>query len=78
LDKGDVPMGFWGPRNLFLISLFLLLLLFPDMATLAQSNMAVEERIVDYLKRYVTPGKPFAVSELYNNVFTAPEEKAVK
>jgi hypothetical protein len=38
-----------------------------------------ETRVVDYLNKNVTPGKPVLVTELYNNVFTTPEEqKAVK
>jgi thiol-disulfide isomerase/thioredoxin len=41
----------------------------------AQSDLAVETRVVDYLKKHVTAGKPLVVSDLYNNVFTAPEER---
>jgi hypothetical protein len=38
-----------------------------------------ETRVVEYLKKNVTPGKPVLVTELYNTVFTVPEEqKAVK
>lgn len=36
-----------------------------------------ETRIIQYLKTNVTPGKPVVVSELYNNVFKAPEERKV-
>jgi thiol-disulfide isomerase/thioredoxin len=35
-----------------------------------------EERVVAYLKAHVEPGQAVAVSELYNTVFTAPEERA--
>jgi hypothetical protein len=35
-----------------------------------------EERVVAYLKDNVTPGKPVLVTELYNEVFTTPEEQA--
>jgi hypothetical protein len=35
-----------------------------------------EERVVAYLKKNVTPGKPVLVTDLYNNVFTEPEEQA--
>src|SRR5688500_15044783 len=35
-----------------------------------------ETKIVEYLKANVTPGKPVVVSELYNNVFKTPEERA--
>jgi thiol-disulfide isomerase/thioredoxin len=35
-----------------------------------------EARVVEYLKTHVRPGQPVVVSELYNAVFTAPEERA--
>jgi len=35
-----------------------------------------ETRVVEYLKANVKPGQPVVVSELYNAVFTAPEERA--
>ena len=36
-----------------------------------------EAHIVEYLKANVKPGQPVVVSDLYNNVFTRPEERAV-
>ncbi len=36
-----------------------------------------ETRVVEYLQANVAPGKPVVVSHLYNEVFTAPEERAV-
>jgi thiol-disulfide isomerase/thioredoxin len=36
-----------------------------------------EVRVVEYLKATVKPGQPVVVSELYNTVFTGPEERAV-
>ena len=35
-----------------------------------------EARVVEYLKTHVQPGQPVVVSELYNTVFTAPDERA--
>jgi thiol-disulfide isomerase/thioredoxin len=35
-----------------------------------------EARVVEYLRAHVKPGQPVVVSELYNTVFTAPEERA--
>ena len=35
-----------------------------------------ETRIIDYLKENIRPGQPVLVTELYNNVFTSPEERA--
>lgn len=34
-----------------------------------------ETRIINYLKENVKPGQPVLVTELYNNVFTSPEER---
>jgi len=34
-----------------------------------------EARIISYLKKNVRPGQPVLVTELYNNVFTTPEER---
>ena len=45
------------------------------MALVQASN--AETRIVQYLKANVTPGKPVVVSQLYNEVFKAPEERKV-
>lgn len=62
-------------KKLPLIYLLALQLSLSVGAAIAQTDFAVEKRIVDYLKQNVTPGKPLVVSELYNNVFTAPEER---
>jgi thiol-disulfide isomerase/thioredoxin len=35
-----------------------------------------EARVVEYLRANVKPGQPVVVSDLYNTVFTAPEERA--
>lgn len=35
-----------------------------------------EVRVVEYLKAHVKPGQPVVVSELYNTVFTGPQERA--
>jgi len=34
-----------------------------------------ETRIVAYLQQHVTPGQPVLVTDLYNNVFTTPEDR---
>jgi thiol-disulfide isomerase/thioredoxin len=41
----------------------------------APSAPPAEVKIVEYLKANVKPGQRVVVSELYNNVFTAPEER---
>jgi thiol-disulfide isomerase/thioredoxin len=40
-------------------------------------DIAVERRVVEYLKEHVKPGERLIVSELYNNVFTQPAERKV-
>jgi thiol-disulfide isomerase/thioredoxin len=50
-------------------------LLLATLAAVAPSP--AEVRVVEYLKTHVTPGEPVVVSELYNRVFTAAEERAV-
>jgi thiol-disulfide isomerase/thioredoxin len=68
-------MRFSAQRNFTLVSLLALQLVFGVMVTLARPDISIEERIANYLKTNVTPGKPLVVSELYSNVFTAPEER---
>lgn len=34
-----------------------------------------ETRVIDYLRGHIRPGEPLVVSELYNTVFTKPEER---
>ncbi|HTY62365.1 MAG TPA: redoxin family protein [Acidobacteriota bacterium] len=68
-------MRFPALRTIAPAYLLVLLLLAAFSATMAQTDIAVEKRIIDYLKQNVAPGKPLVVSELYNNVFTTPEER---
>jgi thiol-disulfide isomerase/thioredoxin len=43
----------------------------------AQDAADPERRIIAYIKENLKPGEPLIVSKLYNEVFTAPEERAV-
>lgn len=45
-------------------------------AATAAAAATPEARIVEYLKQNVQPGQRVVVSELYNSVFQAPEERA--
>ena len=45
-------------------------------ALAAPQALPAETRVVEYLKANVKPGQPVVVSELYNTVFTAAEERA--
>jgi thiol-disulfide isomerase/thioredoxin len=42
-----------------------------------RADLATEKKVVEYLKGNVKPGEPLVVSDLYNRVFTAPEERKV-
>jgi thiol-disulfide isomerase/thioredoxin len=46
-------------------------------ALAAPQAPAAEVRVVEYLEANVKPGQPVVVSELYNTVFTTPEDRAV-
>lgn len=39
------------------------------------SQAAAERRVLDYIRDHVQPGQPLVVSELYNQVFTQPDER---
>ena len=59
--------------------LLLLLIVVPLLASCASKPADPETRVVEYLQKNVTPGKPVLVTELVNNVFTEPDEqKAVQ
>jgi len=45
--------------------------------TVGEDATATEKRIISYIKSHLTPGQPLIVSQLYNEVFTAPEERLV-
>ena len=54
----------------------LLLTLAAALSLQAAPAASPEAKIVEYLKANVKPGQRVVVSELYNNVFTAPAERA--
>jgi thiol-disulfide isomerase/thioredoxin len=49
----------------------------PAVQAQTRPDLATEERVVQYLRENVSPGKPLIVSDLYNNVFKTPEERKV-
>jgi peroxiredoxin len=51
-------------------SLFLLL-----SATLALPQPDAETRVLQYIREHLRPGQPLVVTELYNHVFTQPDER---
>jgi peroxiredoxin len=42
-------------------------------AGLAQSD--AETRVLDYIRTHLQPGQPLIITDLYNNVFTQPDER---
>lgn len=44
-------------------------------ATIALPQPDAETRILQYIREHLRPGQPLAVTELYNNVFTRPDER---
>jgi peroxiredoxin len=41
----------------------------------ASGQADAETRVLEYLREHVRPGQPLVVTDLYNNVFTKPEER---
>jgi peroxiredoxin len=39
------------------------------------SEVTAEQRVLDYVRAHVEPGQPLEVSDLYNRVFTTPDER---
>ena len=61
-------------KYIFRAALILVLLL--SFAALPRAaNSQAEERVLDYVRAHIQPGRPLEVSELYNKVFTQPEER---
>jgi thiol-disulfide isomerase/thioredoxin len=44
---------------------------------LSSEGSEIEKRIIQYIKENLKPGERLIVSQLYNEVFTSPEERAV-
>ena len=68
-------MKFPALKRLSIGSLLTLLLLSSAATAFAQTDLEAERRVVEYLSKNVSQGKPIVVSDLYNSVFTAPEER---
>lgn len=68
-------MKFHALINLSIRCFLILLLLSSAAVPFAQTDLSAEQRVVDYLRKTVSQGKPVVVSDLYNSVFMAPEER---
>jgi thiol-disulfide isomerase/thioredoxin len=74
--RGDISMRVFTARTIPLFALWLLIISSSVSVVSAQSNPAVEKRIVDYLREHhMKPKQPVVVSKLLNNVFTGEEER---
>ena len=65
----------WIAAAILVISAGVVLFFSLRTRTESVSNSDPEARIVAYLKKNIKPGQPVLVTELYNNVFTNPEER---
>jgi thiol-disulfide isomerase/thioredoxin len=52
-----------------------LLAVAPPLPAARPAGDEAEARVLDYVRTHLEPGKPLIVSDLYNNVFTQPEER---
>lgn len=59
-------------RSAVRIALVACLLLMP---TLAQGQPDAETRVLNYIRDHLQPGQPLVVTDLYNKVFTQPDER---
>jgi thiol-disulfide isomerase/thioredoxin len=41
----------------------------------ARATTSAEERVLDYVRTHLQPGQPLMVTDLYNRVFTQPDER---
>ena len=59
-------------RRLWWSAFFVATLILPAQSGVAQSD--AETRVLDYIRAHLRPGEPLLVTDLYNKVFTTPEE----
>ncbi len=62
-------------KRIFPALLAAALLASPAAARARSSEAAAEQRVLDYVGAHVKPGQPLVVSDLYNRVFTTPDER---
>ena len=56
-------------------ALILLLAILAGSAALAGASSNAEIRVLDYIRTHLQPGQPLMVTDLYNRVFTQPDER---
>ena len=62
--KLPTSRGTWSTSLLLLLS-----------ATIALAQSDAETRVLQYIREHLRPGEPLVVTDLYNNVFTHPDER---
>src|SRR5271157_1531241 len=55
--------------------LFVLLVLLAGGIVTAAASSDAEVRVLDYIRTHLQPGQPLLVTDLYNRVFTQPDER---
>ncbi len=56
-------------------SLVLLLAILAGGAGICMASSTAEVRILDYIRTHLQPGQPLRITDLYNKVFTQPDER---
>ena len=56
-------------------SIFALLVIFAGSGAIGMASTAAEARVLDYVRTHLQPGQPLMVTDLYNRVFTQPDER---
>jgi peroxiredoxin len=62
-------------RSVRIVFLTLLLATLSGYAAGAASSSDAETRVLDYIRTHLRPGQPLRVTDLYNQVFTQPDER---
>lgn len=62
-------------RSVWVVFLTLLLATLSGYAAGAAASSDAETRVLDYIRTHLQPGQPLRVTDLYNQVFTQPDER---
>src|ERR1019366_1787698 len=56
-------------------TIVVLLAIFANCGAIGVASTAAEARVLDYVRTHLQPGQPLMVTDLYNRVFTQPDER---
>jgi thiol-disulfide isomerase/thioredoxin len=68
-------MGNWIDIMNKIRTIVVLLAIFACSSTVGMASTAAETRVLDYVRTHLQPGQPLMVTDLYNRVFTQPDER---